>query len=89
MLKKQGKWYRFRDFEGDEGWIHQSVVNNIAAVITKRDKCNIRSGASTNFKVVFTAEKGIPFKVLSRKGKWIHIQHSDGDKGWIHTSLVW
>ncbi|MBW1693821.1 MAG: hypothetical protein JRJ41_06635, partial [Deltaproteobacteria bacterium] len=20
---------------------------------------------------------------------WIHIQHADGEKGWIHRSLVW
>ncbi len=89
VIKKQGKWYRFRDFEGDEGWIFQSLVNKGSSIITKKDKCNVRSGAGTGFKVVFTAERGIPFKVLKRKGMWIYIQHADGDKGWIHKSLVW
>ncbi|MGD8882880.1 MAG: SH3 domain-containing protein, partial [Desulfobacterales bacterium] len=36
-----------------------------------------------------TVEKGIPFKVLKRENNWIHIEHADGDKGWIHKSLVW
>ncbi len=89
VIKKQGKWYKFRDFEGDEGWIFQSLVKKISSIITKKDKCNVRSGAGTGFKVVFTAERGIPFKVLKHKGKWIYIQHADGDKGWIHKSLVW
>jgi SH3-like domain-containing protein len=38
---------------------------------------------------VFQAEKGVPFKVLQRKGKWLQIRHADGDKGWIHQKLVW
>jgi SH3-like domain-containing protein len=31
----------------------------------------------------------VPFKVLDRKGEWLHVEHADGDRGWIHSSLVW
>ena len=58
-------------------------------MITVRDRCNIRSGPGNDFKIVFVAEKGIPFKVVKRKGNWIQVQHADGDKGWIYKSLVW
>ena len=89
VIEKSGEWYHFEDFEGDKGWVHQSLVSKISAVITKNDACNIRSGPGTNHKIIFTVEKGIPFKVLNRKGSWIHIEHADGDKGWIHKSLIW
>jgi SH3-like domain-containing protein len=89
ILKKQEQWYQFRDFEGDIGWVSTSLVGKISTVITNRKKCNIRSGPSTKYKVVFDVGKGIPFKVLGRKKKWLHIRHADGDKGWIHQSLVW
>jgi SH3-like domain-containing protein len=89
VLEKSGSWYRFRDFEGDEGWINESLVHKLPSIITIKEKCNIRSGPGTKFKISFTVEKGIPFKILKRKGSWIHIQHADGDKGWIHKSLVW
>jgi len=89
IIKKQGQWYRFRDFEGDQGWVFKSLLKDIPTVITKKNKCNVRSGAGTGFGILFTAEKGIPFKVMKRKGNWIHIQHSDGDKGWVHKSLIW
>jgi len=89
VLKTSGNWYYFRDFEGDEGWIHSSLVQKIPSLITIRDQCNIRSGPGTSFAVLFTVGKGIPFKVLERKGNWSHIQHADGDKGWIHQSLIW
>ena len=89
MLKKEGSWYQFRDFENDVGWIHDSLVSNIPAVITKSRKCNIRKGPGTQYGIAFTVENGIPFKILSRKGKWLKIQHADGDQGWIHSALVW
>jgi SH3-like domain-containing protein len=89
VFQKSGKWYHFRDFEKDEGWIHESLVSKISSVITKRENCNIRSGPGESFATLFSVEKGIPFKVLDRKKQWIHIQHADGDSGWIHESLVW
>jgi SH3-like domain-containing protein len=89
VIEKSGQWYYFEDFEGDKGWVHQSLVSKISAVITKNDACNIRSGPGTSNKIIFTVEKGIPFSVLKREGSWIYIEHADGDKGWIHKSLVW
>ena len=89
VLKKSVNWYHFQDFEGDKGYLHKSLVRNIPSVITNKEKCNVRSGPGTKFKILFTIGKGIPFKILKRKGNWIHVQHSDGDKGWIHKSLVW
>ena len=89
VLKKEGRWCQFRDFEGDVGWVHASLLAKIPTVITKADKCNIRSGPGTKHKILFSVESGIPFKILKRERKWIQVQHADGDRGWIHQSLVW
>ncbi len=89
VIKKSGTWYYFRDFEGDKGWIFQDLVSNVPSIIVIKNKCNVRSGPGTNLNIVFTVEKGVPLKVIKRKGEWIHIQHADGDKGWIHKTLVW
>ena len=89
VIEKSDSWYQFVDFEDDKGWVHKSLVGKVEAVITKKDLCNIRSGPGTGEKILFTVEKGIPFKVLEHKESWLHIEHADGDKGWIHDSLVW
>lgn len=89
VIEKSNSWYHFRDFEGDTGWLHNSLVSKINTIITNGEVNNIRSGPGTQFNILFTVEKGIPFKVLTRKEGWIHIEHADGDKGWIHASLVW
>lgn len=89
VQKKKGKWYYFKDFEGDEGWIHNSLLDNTPTVITTNKKCNIRSGPGTKFNIMFSVGLGISFRVVERKGNWIQVEHADGDKGWIHKSLVW
>ena len=89
VIEKSGEWYHFQDFESDKGWVHRSLVGKIPAVITRKDSSNIRAGPGTSHPILFAVEKGIPFKVLERKDSWIHIEHADGDKGWIHKSLVW
>jgi len=89
VVEKKGSWYRFRDFEGDIGWVHASLVNKVPTVITKATRCNVRSGPGTGHDIAFTVVDGISFRILTRKGAWLQIQHADGDRGWIHRSLVW
>jgi SH3-like domain-containing protein len=89
VIKKNGEWYQVKDFQGDEGWVHQSQVGNAASVITTKDKNSLRSEPKPDAKVLFSVGLGIPFKVLKRNNKWILVEHADGDKGWIHESTVW
>ena len=89
VIKKSGPWVNFKDFEGDKGWIHKSLLKKTPTIITIKEKCNVRSGPGTKNGVLFTVEKGIPFRRIKNEGNWIHIEHADGDRGWIYNTLVW
>lgn len=89
VIEKKGKWYRVKDFENDQAWIHNSLLGNVKCVITMKDKCNIRSKPTTKSSVLFTAQRGVPFRVLKKEGNWIKVEHADGDVGWIFKKLVW
>ncbi|MCD4743325.1 MAG: SH3 domain-containing protein [Desulfobacteraceae bacterium] len=89
ILKKQGDWYQFEDFEKDKAWVHKSLVGEENSVITIKNDCNVRSGPGTNNKIVFKVARGVPFKVLGKKDSWYKVKHADGDQGWIHKTLVW
>ncbi len=89
VIEKKGKWYKIKDFENDEAWIHNSLVGTVKSVITIKEKCNIRSNPTTKSSVLFTAERGVPFRLVEKKGDWLKIEHADGDVGWIFHSLVW
>jgi uncharacterized protein YgiM (DUF1202 family) len=89
IIEKKGEWYRIQDFEGDKGWIHNSLLDKTPSVIIRVNRCNVRTGPGTQFDIAFTADKGIPFKVLEKKGRWYQVQHADGDRGWILNTLLW
>ena len=89
IIEKKEDWYKIKDFENEEAWLHKSLLGKIETVISKKDMCNIRSKPDTKSQILFTVEIGVPFKVLERKENWIKIEHTDGDVGWIYKTLVW
>jgi len=89
VIKTQGNWYYFQDFEGDKGWISRDIVSKEPSVVAIKDKCNVRSGPGEKHNIIFTVERGVPFLLIRQDGEWMQIRHSDGDEGWIHKSLVW
>ncbi|MFA5906624.1 MAG: SH3 domain-containing protein, partial [Desulfobacula sp.] len=89
VIEKKGNWYKVKDYENDVAWLHSSLLGKVDSVITIKDKTNIRTKPDAKSSVMFTVDKGVPFKVLERKGNWIKIQHADGDVGWVNNTLVW
>ncbi|MCD6292630.1 MAG: SH3 domain-containing protein [Deltaproteobacteria bacterium] len=89
VVKKKGNWYQCKDFEGDSGWIYKTLLSSTATVITIKENCNVRSGPGSKNRILFIVDREVPLKVLKRQGRWLQIMHEDGDKGWIHASLVW
>lgn len=88
-IRRSGPWIFFEDFEKDRGWIHRSLVGDVPCVITRVAAGNVRSGPGTEYDIRLQAEAGVPFRVLERDGDWLKVEHADGDRGWIHRSLVW
>ncbi|OGR10916.1 MAG: hypothetical protein A2277_09510 [Desulfobacterales bacterium RIFOXYA12_FULL_46_15] len=89
VIEKKGNWYKVKDYENDVAWLHNSLLGKVDSVITIKDKSNVRSKPDVKSNILFTVDKGVPFKVLEKKVNWIKIQHADGDVGWIHNTLVW
>ncbi|MDA8142028.1 MAG: SH3 domain-containing protein [Desulfobacteraceae bacterium] len=89
VLEIKNNWCRVKDFEGDQGWVQISSLDKTPTVIVKVNRCNVRSGPGPDKEIAFTVDKGIPFKVLQKKGDWLEVQHADGDRGWVLKSLVW
>lgn len=89
VVDRDGSWLKALDFEGSRGWIYAPLTDGEPAVVVEAKVANVRSGPGTQYPVVFTAERGVAFLVLEEKGKWLKVEHADGDQGWIHESLVW
>jgi SH3-like domain-containing protein len=51
-------------------------------------RANVREGPGTNFRILFTLEKGISLKGQSHVTGWIRITDDEGRTGWISQGLV-
>ena len=88
VLGKQGAWYKVSDYEGDKGWIQDSVVNKTPYVIVKVKECKIRSGPKSSEKVVGNGVKDVILAKVEQKGEWIKVSHHNVT-GWVHKDMVW
>ncbi|HDI60652.1 MAG TPA: hypothetical protein ENF48_09955 [Desulfobacteraceae bacterium] len=89
VIERKGAWCLFEDFEGDRGWLHNSLLGKLETVVVAKNNCNLRAGPGTDHPVVLVADAGVPFRVLERRGQWLRVRHADGETGWIARTLVW
>lgn len=89
VQKRKDGWARVRDFEGDEGWIYDKLIKKMATLVVSVQRAIIRSGPGKNYGIVAQADRGVPFRILGKKGNWIQVSHSKGYEGWIYKTLVW
>jgi len=91
-LSYKSNWYKVRDVDGDDHWIHRKLVTDkYDCAVVKVDTANIRKGPGTNYqkKYLTPVIKYDSFKVLKRKGQWVKVMDEFGDNGWIFRKLLW
>lgn len=94
VVTKKGEWIKVSDFENDNGWVHRSLLTPTPHMIVKKNpnskkKINIRSGPSTQYKIVGKAYYGVVFETVDQKSGWAKVKHESGLVGWIKRSLLW
>ena len=88
-LCKYKKWYVVRDFEGDIGWVFETLVSQKKSVVIKVKSADIRSEPKKTADIIWKVEKGYPFKFIDKKGKWVNVQDADGESGCVETDMIW
>ena len=89
VIKREGKWAHVVDFEGDKGWIYETLIINKKSVIVNVETANMRSGPSTTDTVIATVKRGVVFDALEMNGDWMKVNYKNEISGWIHNSLLW
>ena len=89
VIKREGKWANVVDFEGDKGWIYETLISSRKSVIVNVETANMRSGPSTDDNVIATVKKGVVFEPLEMKGDWMKVRYKNEIPGWMHNSLLW
>ena len=88
VLGSESDYFKVKDYRGQVGFIHRSLVGNKDSLVVTASSCNVRSGPGTDHPVIFTATRGQSFRALSKQGEWIEIT-DNGTIGWIWQKLTW
>lgn len=87
ILESQGKWQKVKDFAGDTGWIHLSVLSDTPCMIIKTSEANLREDPGSK-EILWVLGKTYPLKFIEKKGNWIHVKDAEVN-GWLHKTTVW
>src|SRR5690606_37748779 len=58
------------------------------ALCVKTAKANLRTGPSSKKPISWTVGKYTPLMEVRRQGSWIEVEDMDGEKHWVHKSVV-
>ena len=91
ILSSKGDWSEVVDFEGDKGWISNSVISPRKSVIVKEKKISLRQAPNSEAgnPVVVIARYGVTFTPLENRGEWLKVRHEDGTEGWVSNEQIW
>ena len=88
VLERKGAWIKVQDYEGDKGWIQQSMVSSTPSVIVRVREAKVRSGPSASATEIGKAAKDVILSKTGAQGAWIKVSHPDLT-GWVHKDLLW
>jgi SH3-like domain-containing protein len=81
-------WRKIRDWQGTEGWVHQSMLSGRRMVIVKGGVRALKRDPSADSATVARVESKVLGRVLSCTGAWCRLEVS-GFTGWMERRHVW
>lgn len=83
------QWRKVRDKQGDDGWIHESMLSGRRQVIITGDKAPVLyRKPDTASPGIIRLEPEIRAELLACKMEWCRVE-VEGHKGWIEKSRLW
>ncbi len=78
-------WRRIRDWEGTDGWVHQSMLSGKRTVMVSGAVRSLRASPAATATVVATAQPGVFGRLKKCQGSWCEVE-LDGHDGWLPRS---
>ena len=81
-------WRKIRDFEGTEGWVHQSMLSGRRMIQVIGQIRTLRRDPGSSAPAVARMEPGVLGNLEDCQHKWCEIQVS-GLSGWVSRAHIW
>jgi len=81
-------WRKIEDHEGDQGWVHVSLLSGRRTVMVTGSVRELRRLPEPDARVVLRAEAGVIGRLQQCGGAWCEVEIA-GTGGWIGRDAVW
>ena len=81
-------WRRIRDWDGTEGWVHQSLLSRRRSIMVIDGPRALRRAPSAGAPLVARVERGVIGRPIECRPAWCRVE-VQGLRGWIDRSAVW
>ena len=81
-------WRRIRDWEGSEGWVHQSMLSGKRSVVVTGEVRTVRKEPRSDGAVVARAQPGVIGWLRKCQGDWCEVDLK-GYRGWVQRAEFW
>jgi len=90
VVAEYGTWRKVRDWQGTQGWVHQSMLSGRRAMIVTGKVRTLRSRQSVKSPPVAKLEPGVIGRLVEcpEGGAWCRIEIS-GREGWLRRVEFW
>jgi len=89
VIQEFDTWRKVQDIDGDEGWVHQSLLSgNRHVLIEAPDAITMYKKPSDSSRPVAQAEKGVVAKLNECEDNWCNVSASGYD-GWVLKTSLW
>ena len=90
IIRNFGTWRLIRDWEGAQGWVHQSTLIKKRTLVVTGKTRTLRKSPSTESKAVAKLEDGViaELKFCPSQSGWCRVE-THGLTGWLRRAEFW
>lgn len=90
IVQEFDHWRKVRGIDGDDGWVHQSMLSGERTVLIKseQDPVPMREGVDKNARMIARLEPLVVAGVEKCDDQWCRIEAS-GYRGWVQRNFLW
>jgi len=88
ILKHAGNFAEVETSKGVKGFVASKDLTSNPFLSISGRRANIRATSDGAAPILFEVYANYPLRVLAQDGRRLHVEDYEGDKGWVHDSLV-
>jgi SH3-like domain-containing protein len=88
VIAEYENWRKIRDMEGEEGWVHRSMLANERTVSILHGTQTLYEDPKPDSSPVAFVEEGVYARLEKCNENWCRV-NADGHTGWVIRKAIW